>query len=81
MTVNLELLGFGSSGLRILETNSGNNFNQTASLPFFGKDSISNSQNSLVEDFDGDGKGGYHVLKYFLQPFSSRLSYYLCFHF
>jgi len=63
-----ELLGFGSSGLRILETTSGNNFNQTASLPFFGKDSISNSQNSLVEDFDGDGKAEIMFSNIFYSP-------------
>ncbi|MBS1516763.1 MAG: S8 family serine peptidase [Bacteroidetes bacterium] len=51
-----EILGFSNSGLRILESSPGNSFSQTALLNFFGKDSITNSQNVLVEDFDNDGK-------------------------
>lgn len=51
-----EILGFGKSGLRILEANSNNTFSQTATLNYFGNDSVANSQNVLVEDFDNDGK-------------------------
>ncbi|MBK8382199.1 MAG: S8 family serine peptidase [Ignavibacteria bacterium] len=51
-----EILGFGKSGLRILETDNNNNFNQIANLNYFGNDSVANSQNVLVEDFDNDGK-------------------------
>jgi len=51
-----EILGFGTGGLRILESNGNNTFTQTAVLPYFGFDSTPNSQNALVEDFDGDGK-------------------------
>lgn len=51
-----EILGFGIGGLRILESNGNNTFSQTATLQYFGIDSTPNSQNVLVEDFDGDGK-------------------------
>jgi len=51
-----EILGFGTTGLRILESSGGNTFDQTANLNYFGIDSTPNSQNVLVEDFDGDGK-------------------------
>lgn len=51
-----EILGFGTSGLRILESTGNNNFVQTANLNYFGIDSTPNSQNVLVEDFDNDGK-------------------------
>lgn len=51
-----EILGFGKSGLRILESAEANSFVQTANLEYFGIDSAANSQNVLVEDFDNDGK-------------------------
>jgi len=51
-----EILGFGTTGLRILESSGGNTFDQTANLNYFGIDSTPNSQNVLVEDFDNDGK-------------------------
>ena len=51
-----EILGFGTTGLRILESTGNNNFSQTANLNYFGIDSTPNSQNVLVEDFDNDGK-------------------------
>jgi len=51
-----EILGFGKSGLKILEAGSNNTFNQIANLEYFGIDSVANSQNVLVEDFDADGK-------------------------
>ncbi|MBK8550102.1 MAG: S8 family serine peptidase [Ignavibacteria bacterium] len=51
-----EILGFGRTGLRILESTGDNNFVQTANLEYFGIDSTPNSQNALVEDFDNDGK-------------------------
>lgn len=50
-----EILGFGRSGLRILEYNAGN-YQQIANLNYFGTDSTPNSQNTIVEDFDNDGK-------------------------
>lgn len=49
-----DILGFGKSGLRVLEYN-GSAFNQIANLPFSTGTSQANSQNVLVEDFDGDG--------------------------
>lgn len=51
-----EILGFGKSGLRILEAGNNNTFSQIANLNYFGTDSVANSQNVLVEDFDNDGK-------------------------
>ena len=51
-----EILGFGRSGLRILENNGGNTFTQISSLEYSGFDSVANSQNILVEDFNSDGK-------------------------
>ncbi len=51
-----EILGLGTSGLRILESSGNNAYNQTANLNYFGIDSTPNSQNVLVEDFDNDGK-------------------------
>ncbi len=51
-----EILGFGKTGLRILESSVNNGFIQTANLNYFGIDSTPNSQNVLVEDFDNDGK-------------------------
>lgn len=42
--------------MRILETDNNNNFTQIANLNYFGNDSVANSQNVLVEDFDNDGK-------------------------
>ncbi|MEO6694603.1 MAG: S8 family serine peptidase [Ignavibacteria bacterium] len=51
-----EILGFGKSGLRILESGPDNSFVQISNLEYFGIDSVANSQNVLVEDFDADGK-------------------------
>lgn len=51
-----EILGFGTSGLRILESTGDNSFQEISKLNYFGPDSTPNSQNVLVEDFDGDGK-------------------------
>ncbi|MDZ4712777.1 MAG: S8 family serine peptidase [bacterium] len=51
-----EILGLGTTGLRILESSSDNTFDQIANLNYFGPDSTPNSQNVLVEDFDNDGK-------------------------
>jgi hypothetical protein len=51
----MEILGFGRAGLRILEHSSGN-LNQIATLPFHGNDSLATSQNTVVEDLDGDGR-------------------------
>jgi subtilisin family serine protease len=50
-----DILGFGKAGLRILEY-SGNIFTEIANLNFSNQYSTANSQNVLVEDFDGDGK-------------------------
>jgi len=50
-----EILGFGKTGLRILEYN-GSSFYETAVLPYSNSSAQANSQNTLVEDFDGDGK-------------------------
>lgn len=50
-----EILGFGTNGLRILEYNNGN-FGEIATLAYSTASSQANSQNVLVEDFDGDGK-------------------------
>ncbi|MGB3017573.1 MAG: S8 family serine peptidase [Ignavibacteria bacterium] len=50
-----EILGFGNGGLRILE-NSQNTYNQVALLPLYGRDSTATSQNSIVEDLNGDGR-------------------------
>lgn len=50
-----EILGFGKDGLRILESSSGN-LNQIAVLPMYGNDSTATSQNTLVEDLNGDGR-------------------------
>jgi hypothetical protein len=41
--------------LRILE-NSQNTYNQVALLPLYGRDSTATSQNSVVEDLNGDGR-------------------------
>lgn len=51
-----EILGFGISGLRILENSGGNNFNEISLLHYYGYDSTANSQNILVDDFNSDGK-------------------------
>ena len=50
-----EVLGFGKTGLRILQ-NTNNNFTEIANLPYSTSTSQANSQNVLVEDFDSDGK-------------------------
>jgi hypothetical protein len=50
-----EILGFGKTGLRILEYN-GSSFSETALLPYSKTGAQANSQNTLVDDFDGDGK-------------------------
>ncbi len=49
-----DILGFGKSGLRIIEYN-GSTFNQIANLSYSTTTSQANSQNVLVEDFDSDG--------------------------
>ena len=51
----LELLGFGKNGLRILKS-AGNNFIDAALLPYSGLNSEPNSQNTLIGDFNGNGK-------------------------
>lgn len=50
-----EILGFGKSGLRILEYN-GSAFNEIALLPYSRPTAQANSQSVLVEDFDNDGR-------------------------
>lgn len=50
-----EILGFGTSGLRIMESTSGG-LQQIATLPLFGADSTATSQNTVVEDLNGDGR-------------------------
>jgi len=62
-----EILGFGQTGLRILESNSNNTFIQTANLNYFGLDNEANSQNILVEDFDNDGKKEIVFTNYFFE--------------
>ena len=52
---NIEIIGFGKTGLRILEYN-GTAYNEIASLPYLINNSEPNSQNVLVDDFDNDGK-------------------------
>jgi len=68
-----EILGFGKSGLRILETNSDNTFNQISTLDYFGIDSVANSQNVLVEDFDADGKKEIVFINLFYENSGSAL--------
>jgi hypothetical protein len=52
-----EIIGFGKTGLRILENTGSFNFVEIANLPYEGgASSEPNSQNVLVEDFDNDGK-------------------------
>ena len=68
-----EILGFGKAGLRILETGNKNSFNQVAVLDYFGIDSTPNSQNVLVEDFDGDGKKEIVFVNLFYESQSSSL--------
>ncbi len=52
-----EIIGFGKTGLRILENTGNFNFVEIANLPYEGGASAEpNSQNVLVEDFDSDGK-------------------------
>ncbi|MCX7833843.1 MAG: S8 family serine peptidase [Ignavibacteria bacterium] len=52
---NIEMLGFGKYGLRIIEYNT-NQFQEVATLHYSVQDAESNSQNVIVEDFDSDGK-------------------------
>lgn len=68
-----EILGFGKSGLRILEAGSDNTFNQIANLNYFGFDSVANSQNVLVEDFDNDGKKDIVFINLFYENSGSAL--------
>jgi hypothetical protein len=50
-----EIIGYGRTGLRILEYN-GSQFTETANLPYSTVNSEPNSQNVLIYDFDNDGK-------------------------
>lgn len=50
-----ELIGYGRTGLRILEYN-GSQFTEIANLPYSTNTSEPNSQNILIGDFDSDGK-------------------------
>ena len=50
-----EILGFGKGGLRILE-NQQNAYTQVAVLQYHGRDSTATSQNTVVEDLNGDGR-------------------------
>lgn len=68
-----EILGFGKSGLRILESDGNNGFTPIATLNYFGIDSVANSQNVLVEDFDGDGKNEIVFVNLFYERQSSFL--------
>lgn len=52
---NIEMLGFGKYGLRIIEFYNGQ-FQEVATLPYSVQDAETNSQNILIEDFDSDGK-------------------------
>lgn len=65
-----EILAFGNSGLRILQK-SGNNFNDIANLGYIGPNAQANSQDVLVDDFDGDGKTEIVFINVFF-PFSSN---------
>lgn len=56
-----EILGFGDKNfaLRIVENSGGNNFIETAKLPYFRAGDLpaeASSQNAIVEDFFGNGK-------------------------
>jgi subtilisin family serine protease len=51
-----EIIGYGKTGLRILENTGNNNFTEIANLPYEGGiTSEPNSQNVLIDDFDNDG--------------------------
>lgn len=52
---NLEMLGFGKYGLRVIEFNNGQ-FQEVAILLYSIQDAESNSQNVIIEDIDSDGK-------------------------
>ncbi|MEO8209867.1 MAG: S8 family serine peptidase [bacterium] len=72
-----EILGFGHSGLRILESSgSSNSFNTIANLDFFGKDSIAASPNVIVEDLDGDGLNEIFFVNYMDRDSRLALSVY-----
>ncbi|MDQ3019447.1 MAG: S8 family serine peptidase [Bacteroidota bacterium] len=72
-----EILGFGHSGLRILESSGSNNsFNTIANLDFFGKDSIAASPNVIVEDLDGDGLNEIFFVNYMDRDSRLALSVY-----
>jgi subtilisin family serine protease len=68
-----EILGFGKTGLRILESGPNNSFSQIANLEYFGIDSTPNSQNVLVEDFDNDGKTDVAFINLYYQSRGSTL--------
>ena len=65
-----EILGFGRDGLKILESSSGN-FIQTAVLPMYGRDSTATSQNTVVQDLNGDGRN--EIV--FVNDFQSRVTF------
>jgi len=68
------ILGFGTSGLRILESSGGNNFTQTANLPYLKTNSEANSQNVLVEDFDNNGKKEIFFIDLFFRNNNSQFA-------
>lgn len=69
-----EILGFGTTGLRILESTGGNNFTQIANLPYLKANSEANSQNVLVEDFDNNGKKDIFFIDLFFRNNNSQFA-------
>lgn len=67
-----EVIGFGKTGLRILEYN-GNTFNEITSLQYSTLSSQANSQNVLVEDFDNDQKNEIVFIDTYF-PFANSIS-------
>ncbi len=65
-----EILGFSRGGLRILESSSGS-FSEIAVLPMYGRDSTATSQNTVVEDLNGDGRN--EIV--FVNDFQSRVTF------